>query len=151
MKQGYHIAVTNSVAMLGLSKENTLLRALSSAKDDTDLQLEACLPTASFRNAECLSKSKLETVLQRIGDPNVHVTLVFLHHMSCYPGAMRLFDSNFPWESLSLMLNTLLPPKPSRRLETDDFPVPEKVEVRPFPEDFAMRGLNWAENYYPSA
>jgi len=37
----------------------------------------------------------------------------------------------------------------SRRVESPSFPMPEKDEPRPFPEDFAMRGLLWTANLFP--
>src|SRR5208282_3650126 len=54
------------------------------------------------------------------------------------------------WEPLSTMLNTLLGTYETRaRIENEKFPFPEKDDVRPFPEDFALRGLLWTENYFP--
>ena len=49
------------------------------------------------------------------------------------------------------MLNTLLWSYETHSvIEGDKFPLPERDDVRPFPEDFAIRGLLWAEGYYPS-
>jgi hypothetical protein len=95
----------------------------------------------------------LEIVLQRIGDPNVlpfiHVTLVFMFYMSRFPGAMSTLGAAFPWGSLCVMLNTLLALYETHsRIEHDKFPLPAN-DLRPFPEDFAMRGLLWTEKYYP--
>lgn len=161
MEQGYHIAIANSVAMLGFaSKDNPLMRAISSDQDDVDTQMagassnDLSLSTVSFRNAEYLNNATLEIVLGRIGDPNVlpfvHVTLVFLFRISRHPGAMHLVEANLNFTSLAIMLNTLLATLGvSSRIESDAFPIPEKDDARPFPEDFAMRGLLWADNYYP--
>jgi hypothetical protein len=162
MEQGYHIAVANCVAMLGFAaKDNVLMKAISSGKDETDVPMEGVasdettLSMVAFRHAQRLSDSTLEIVLQRIGDPNVlpfiHVTLVFLLNMSRYPAAMGLLQADFPWALLSVMLNTLMASYGAPdRIEDDNFPLPEKDDVRPFPEDFAMRGLLWSENYFPT-
>jgi len=108
----------------------------------------------SFEFAQRLSNATLEIVLGRIGDPNVlpllHVTLVFMRYMAQHPRAMTLLATSFPWAALAIFLNTLLAPyKTSARIESKDFPLPIKDDVRPFPEDFAMRGLLWADGYYP--
>jgi hypothetical protein len=131
-------------------------------KDDTDVQMSGAssndmsLIMPPFKNAQRLSNATLKIVLQRIGDPNVlpfiHVTLCFMLHMSRNPKTMGLLEADFPWELLSTFLNTLLATyKMSSRIENDTFPLPEKDEVRPFPEDFAMRGLLWTDNLFPES
>lgn len=35
------------------------------------------------------------------------------------------------------------------RIESKEFPRPPRIALRPFPEDFAMRGLMWVDGYYP--
>jgi Est1 DNA/RNA binding domain len=157
MEQGYHIAVANSVAMLGFaSKENVLMKAISSTDVDMEGSPSEHTPQSlsSFKNAQRLNNETLTIVLKRIGDPNVlpfiHVTLVFMHNMSRHPGAMGFLQGDFPWELLSTMLNTLLASHADHnRIENAEFPKPEKDDVRPFPEDFAVRGLLWTENYFP--
>lgn len=63
---------------------------------------------------------------------------------------MRLLEIKFPWQSLTVMLNTLLVPYGTPdRIENPTFPLPVKDDVRPFPEDFALRGLLWSDGYYP--
>lgn len=103
MEQGYHIAVANSVAMMGFAApENVLMKAIASSRlkmghaskqhisvntvageqaesvpDLTPAQEEDPeLLNAKFRRAERLSNKSFEIVLQRIGDPNV---LPFIH------------------------------------------------------------------------
>jgi len=155
MEQGYHIAVANSVSMLGFaSKDNVLMKAMTLCKDDTQ---EICLSMNrnSFDKAQQLSDSTLEIVLKRLGDPNVppfiHITLVFMLHISRHPGAMSYLEANFPWEQLSVLLHTLLPHQACDRIENSEFPLPEKDDVRPFPKDFAIRGLLWTDNYFPES
>jgi hypothetical protein len=137
MEQGYYIAVANIVAMMGFAnKENILMRAIDASSN--------------------LANATLEIVLQRIGDPNVlsfiHVTLIFMLFMSRHPPAMRLLEAKFPWQSLTVMLNTLLAPyRTPERIEDAKFPLPVKDDVRPFTEDFALRGILWADGYYPDS
>lgn len=160
MEQGYHIAIANSVAMLGFaSKDNILMKALNQDQGTTDVEMSTSLEydstaMTSFRHAEQLSNQTVSIVLQRIGDPNVlpfiHVTLVYVLYISAHSGAINLLQASFSWELLSTMLNTLLGAyKTPVRIEEDKFPLPEKDDFRPFPEDYAMRGLLWTETYFP--
>ncbi|PVH86360.1 hypothetical protein DL98DRAFT_582931 [Cadophora sp. DSE1049] len=158
MEQGYYIAVANSVAMLGFaSKENPVIQAMienPTGEPDVEMSGDDSPAMKSFERAKYLSNETLEIVLHRIGDPNVlpflHVTLVFMYHLARHPLAMKLLEASFPWQSLTVMLNTLLAPYSTQaRIESTDFPLPIKDDVRPFPEDFAMRGLLWADGYYP--
>jgi hypothetical protein len=150
MEQGYYIAIANCVAMLGFaSKDNVLdVEMEGSPSDHTSQSL------SSFGNAKRLSNSTLRIVLQRIGDPNVlpfiHVTLIFMFKMSRFPGAMQFLQEDFPWDLLSIMLNTVFLSYGSpSRIENEKFPLPEKGDIRPFPEDFAIRGLLWTDSYFP--
>jgi hypothetical protein len=160
MEQGYHIAIANCIAMLGFAaKDNVLMKAISPTQIEGDVQMaeasanDLSLLMTSFKNAQYLSNATLEVVLQRIGDPNVlpfvHVTLVFILCMARHHGAMNLLQADFPWELLSIMLNTLVATcVDTSRIENTQFPL-DKDEARPFPEDFALRGLLWADNYFP--
>ncbi|TGO32394.1 hypothetical protein BHYA_0321g00010 [Botrytis hyacinthi] len=159
-EQGCHIAISNNVAMLGFaSKDNPLMIAITPASKEADVDMDESRDEPSpsmiaFRHAQNLNYSTLEIVLKRIGDPNVlpfiHVSLVFLFCMSQSSGAMNLLAPAFPWKSLAVMLNTLLRfYKSLDRIENDKFPLAEKDDIHPFPEDFEMRGLLWSENYFP--
>ncbi|KAG4428020.1 hypothetical protein IFR05_016498, partial [Cadophora sp. M221] len=159
MEQGYHIAVANSVAILGFaSKDNPVMQAMTetpAGEPDIEMSGDDSLAMTSFQRAQHLSNETLKIILHRIGDPNVlpfiHVTLVFMHHLARYPRrAMKLLETSFPWQSLVAVLNKLLEIYPTpARIESSDFPLVIKDDVRPFPEDFAMRGLLWAGGYFP--
>ncbi|KAL5325165.1 hypothetical protein ACEPPN_006288 [Leptodophora sp. 'Broadleaf-Isolate-01'] len=158
MEQGYYIAVANSVAILGFaSKDNPVVQAMTetpAGEPDVEMSGDDSLAMTSFQRAQHLSNETLEIVFHRIGDPNVlpfiHVTLVFMYYLARHPRAMKLLEASFPWQSLTVMLNTLLAPYSTQaRIESTDFPLPIKDDVRPFPEDFAMRGLLWADGYFP--
>ena len=100
-----------------------------------------------FKEAVQLFVQTLNVNCERLGDPNVlsflHVTLIFLLHVSRFPIAMRLLEREISWVSLVRMLNSLL-----RfyhfytRIEGDELPIPEKNDFRPTPEEFALRGLD---------
>ena len=118
MEQGYYIAVANSVAMLGFaSKDNPVIQAMTESPaggPDVEMAGDDSPAMKSFQRAKYLNNETLEIVLHRIGDPNVlpfiHVTLVFMYHLARHPPAMKLLESSFPWESMTVMLNTLLAP-----------------------------------------
>jgi len=158
MNQGYQIALANCVALPGFgSRDNVLMKAIqddcSLLKTGTGAELSGSM--VSFRNAQNISNANFRTVLQRIGDPNdlpfIHVTLTFMFHMAQHPHSMQLLETEFPWELTSTMLKTLLASCGgfSRRTEDLQFPRPEKDDARPFPEDFAMRGLEWTDDHLP--
>jgi hypothetical protein len=160
MEQGYHIAVANSVAMVGFAaKDNILMKALASVGGNEDVAMAntseaVSQSTMTFRNAQRLGNATTEIVLERVGDPNVlpfiHVTLVFMFFMARHSAAMNLLQAEFPWKSLAIMLNTILGSFPTPdRIADESFPVLEKDDPRPFPEDFAVRGLLWTEGYFP--
>jgi hypothetical protein len=79
----------------------------------------------------------------------LHVTLVLVVYVSRFPAAIKLLEKDIFWEPLVSMLNTLLrfyhfhP-----RIEGDKLPIPEKNDFRPTPEEFAIRGLEWAASYF---
>ncbi|KAK6609677.1 telomerase-binding protein EST1A protein [Botrytis cinerea] len=161
MEQGYHIAISNIAAILGFgSKENPVMESMmSSSKIDTaGISRGRPQSTMAFQYAEYLNNSMFEIVLKRVGDHNVlpfiHVILVYLYHVSQFSATKALVASNFPWQPLAIMLNTLLSSHITlERIENNEFPSLEKKNeediVRPFPEDFAMRGLLWTGTLYP--
>ncbi|KAI9779925.1 MAG: hypothetical protein M1839_007081 [Geoglossum umbratile] len=115
---------------------------------------DASKSVAAFSNAKFLTFATLDLALQRIGDPNVlphvHVSLVFMNHIMHSEPATKLVEKEFPWESLASMLNTLVTSYDTFwRVEGSRFPEPEKGVGRPLPEDFNIRGLEWAASYYP--
>jgi len=159
LEQGYYIAVSNIVAMLGYgAQDNPLMIAIDEASQeasDSDVAVKIDEKAMkSFQEALYLTTEVIKIVLKRIGDPNIlpfiHVTLAFMNYMSRRPRAMRYLGATFPWQPLVETLNPFLAAyTTSDRIEDDAFPLPVKDHIRPFTEDFAMRGLTWAEGYYP--
>lgn len=163
LEQGYQISISNNAAVLGFcSDKNPIIKAIAlSETENIDTHSESTADESlhfmySLRHAERLSNSTLNIILQRIGDPNclsyIHCTLVFMDHMSKVSDAMDLLAQTFPWQRLAIYLNTLLTSKINLdRIQAEGFPVPpvpEKVDVHPLPEDYAMRGLRFAEKLY---
>jgi hypothetical protein len=159
LEQGYHIAITNSNAMLGFgSKDNPLMEAIESLPEQLDDSEELLSKDEFFCSARKLTHETLEIALRRLGDPNVlplvHVSLVFMHFICRYAPIQCLVQIDFPWQSLVDFLNVLLDSYDTSQgtIAKDTFPIPTEVYTSPlpFPEDFAMHGLLWAEDYFPS-
>ena len=157
MEQGLHIAVSNIIAMLGYgSQDNPLMKVIDGTSRDTS-EMAVVIDEKTmkrFLDAEYLANKVLRIVLKRRGDPNVlpfiHITLVFMYFISRHPLAMRLLETRFPWQLLVETLNPFLASCPSRdRIEDTSFPLPIKDHNRPLTEDFALRGLRWADGYFP--
>lgn len=90
-------------------------------------------------------------VSKRYGDhsilPYFNVRLFFLNYMASRPDAMRHVEASVPWSLIALTLNSLsIGFEHHDRLESLDFPQPS---VRPFPEDWSLRGLLWTPEMFP--
>lgn len=76
--------------------------------------------TKQLPNALRLFTSTYDVVCRRFGDPNIlpflHVSLVFVHHLTFCLDAMDYVAPSFPWKLTALMLNTLLNGSPSSSL-----------------------------------
>ncbi|KAH7312114.1 hypothetical protein BKA65DRAFT_574916 [Rhexocercosporidium sp. MPI-PUGE-AT-0058] len=118
-EQGYYIAVANSVAMLGFA-----------SKDNPVVQVMTENP-ASEPDVEMAGDDSLAMKSFQRAQHLSNETLEIVLH--------RIGDPNvLPFIHVTLA-----------RIESTDFPLPAKNDVRPFPEDFAMRGLLWADGYFP--
>ncbi|KAM5353070.1 hypothetical protein ACJZ2D_017051 [Fusarium nematophilum] len=157
----YYIGIVLACSLLGYGAEgNILMKAMSRKADETDVPMDGssipeAYPDETF--ALCLSFAvrTIETVIRRWGDTNtlpfLHTTLVFMSHMSQFPAAMAHLEGAYPWKLTSLMLNSLLVSCGPDYEVHSDFRLPEKDQLpRPLPEDFAMRGLLYTEDYHPN-
>jgi len=160
MEQGYYISITNCVASLGFaSKENPLMKAISPEDEDMEITNRGASANelskwmTSFKHAQRLRNATLEIVLDRLGDPNVlpfiHCDLVFMLRMSQHAEAMDLLEADYPFEKLTVMLNTLVAGVDLDKVQNGVFPVPVKDEARPLPEDYILRGILYADHYFP--
>ena len=74
-----------------------------------------------------------------------HAWMVFLSHIIGSTPAARLIENNFPWVALVEMQNGLLVPQWG-----DDAGINAKmVNGHPLPEDYNLRGFDWAQCYFP--
>ncbi|TLS21329.1 uncharacterized protein PpBr36_10345 [Pyricularia pennisetigena] len=136
--------------------ENAPVAATTEAKDDVvDL-------SKLFKEVLRFVESTDTIVLSRLGDPNIlsylNVRLMFLHQMAilkgpggaeAQPPAISHLEASFSWHLLSLCLNSFAAGFESpNKYETSEFP--RTGERRPLPEDWAMRGLVWAEMAFPA-
>jgi len=157
------MGISNCCAVVGYGSDiNPVFNLIKQARVDegrdqlmTGSELEHPIPKA-LADALRLFNGTLEVVLTRLGDMNVlpflHVTLAFMHHLSFYPEAMSYLAPGYPWSKTAEMLNTLIgTPSHHGRIERQEFPGTEKGDAaRPLPEDYAMRGLVWADKYFPA-
>lgn len=157
----YYVAIANCCSLLSYGKEDNVLykmirpRRTGEAADVMDTTAGDQKVGKPMEQALLLTEGTHEKVLRRFADPNilpyVHVILVFLFHLKEHPSAMGLIDKAFPWELLSTLLNSLLLSyRDYERIHSPQFPRPEKESPRPLPEDFAMKGLLWVDDYFPS-
>ncbi|KAK3383417.1 hypothetical protein B0T24DRAFT_566133 [Lasiosphaeria ovina] len=161
LEPAYHIGISNCAAILGYgSDRNPMFSAIKQirsseshdqhmlggwAEDSAPQELAASLKLANGTH---------DVVLRRFGDPNIlpylHVILVFVHYLTFAPAAMSYLAPGFPWKLTAHMLNTLLDSYQTySRIEGNTFPQAENAPKRPLPEDYAMRGLLWADKYFP--
>lgn len=102
-------------------------------------------PNKIFEETLLFAVRIYKTVIRHVGDANtlpfIHTMLVFLDHMTRYPDAIEHLEDGIPWKLTAMMLNFLL--SSCRFQPHGEFP-----GSRPLPEDFAMRGLLYVENYF---
>lgn len=173
LQPAYTIGIANCCAMVEYgSKSNVIFQVIDGEPDDVK-QIEekdeseesgdaasaksgTIQPTDEFFQARSLTCDTARVILDRLGDPNVwpfvHVTLVFVYHLTFFhaKGGMAHVEQAFPWSPLVNLLNTLRSPSGADpKHESDTFPGLEE-DGPPLPEDFAMRGLLWAAKYHPA-
>ena len=138
------------------------MKILRQRPEQTDINMEGSLnlesgPDEKFIKTRSFMVSVYKIAVRRWGDPNtfpfLHTILAFMLHVSRYPAAMAYLEKEFPWKSTELMLDSLYhsSASPSElRIHQEEFPGAQKNDSpRPLPEDFALRGLVYTEDYYP--
>ncbi|RMD43529.1 hypothetical protein DV735_g1604, partial [Chaetothyriales sp. CBS 134920] len=144
------------------SSDSTYDMAYKEKEDDENKDIDMDMPdspkftTSSqvFRHALRLWSKATSIIASKVGDRNIipylHTTLAFLWSLSFIPGALIHIERFVPWPKLVLFLNTLGRSSVSdARVESPSFPDALSGVGRQLPEDFPMRGLIWAEFYYP--
>jgi hypothetical protein len=165
LEMGYLIAIANCLALLAYGASDSILaKALSGSEEsveslDVEMDDGASKGPPSeaqkFAHARELFVQTIDINCQRVGDPNIlsfiHVTLIFMDYLSRFSTALKLLSDHFPWASLVVMLNGLARFYHTYpRIESDEIPIVEKNDARPTPEEFALRGLDFAEDYFPA-
>ncbi|KAK7937584.1 uncharacterized protein PG986_014452 [Apiospora aurea] len=165
MESGYCIGISNCCALLAWGKEGSFIyqtiRPKKPKEKEVDYKARAIPDPNDDHNAKALEKARYlaegtyTKVFSRFSDPNIlpylHTILVFHRYLISYPKATSLLEATFPWKLLSMLLNSLLLSyRDYERIQSSDFPRPNKQSPRPLPEDFALRGLLWADKYFPS-
>ena len=113
------------------------------------------MPAKSFAKAVRLWHGTCRVVFGRTRDDNIlpfaHTTIVFMHYLTQHQEAIGLVAKGFPWTPLSALLNSLLQPfQDYEWIIRQEFPrQPEHDDQQPLPEDYAMRGLGWVNDYFP--
>ncbi len=105
-------------------------------------------------HASKITFTTLSISLQRIGDKNVfplvHVSFVFLWSLVIVEKAMKYVERDVPWGDICSFLNTLARPEVmTPRVWGEGFPKTSDGVDRPLPEDFALRGQLYSQNYFP--
>lgn len=169
----YLYAITNCISLLGYgSKTNTLKKLIAEPNqtteqmsDNVEDNLKEMDSLLSRGQAQYLYNAVLVTMLEVtcLHDPEIrsyvhdsdilsylHVTLVFIYYISCTAGAMAHIEAEFPWKLLAIKLNQLCQHVENfDQIEGSKLPGLTIIEGTLLPEDFALRGLTWAANYFP--
>ncbi|KAI8942051.1 hypothetical protein NX059_000153 [Plenodomus lindquistii] len=129
-------------------------------------KLEDLADQPTFQAAKSLTNETFALVLRRIGDknvlPHVHIMLSYLTTFAANKYVSYLL-ADVPWAELAAFLNTLVKTESQLQsqnptqaqnidmlLSADVFPgVGERVDELPLPEDYLVRGLIWAHDYFP--
>ncbi|KAJ4288316.1 hypothetical protein N0V88_007354 [Collariella sp. IMI 366227] len=124
LEPGYHTGISNICALTGYGDAaNPISQAvkITALPPDDDQMQDPETPSSRRTTAKNAKKfpyalrlflGTYNIVCRRFGDTNIlsflHVTLVFIHHLTFLPDAMVYIAPLFPWKLTALMLNTLV-------------------------------------------
>ncbi|KAI0398817.1 hypothetical protein F4802DRAFT_591877 [Xylaria palmicola] len=157
---GYYIAITNCCTLLSYGREdNIIMKAIRDQNEGKRNEgmtggIDTLQPSEDFGNAIRLAMGTHEVVFCRSDDANVlpyvHVVMVFMFFLTRIPSAYHQLQDRFPFILLSQMLNRLMADfKDDSRVSSNKFPRESGDLPRPVPEDFALKGLVFADEYFP--
>ncbi|RFU79836.1 telomerase-binding est1a [Trichoderma arundinaceum] len=161
LEAGYYMGISITCSLLGFGNDSNVLKNAITPKrsDDLDIAGESVspdvMPSETFYQSLSFAVQTLEIVIRRWGDMNIlpflHTQMVFIHHLSKFPAAMKYIEDKYPWKLMATMLNYLKQScKFEPSMDSEAFPGAEKQDhYRPLPEDYAMRGLIYTEEYFP--
>ncbi|KAK4446082.1 hypothetical protein QBC34DRAFT_470166 [Podospora aff. communis PSN243] len=135
-EQGYYIGITAFQQAKGINEPFGQAAAITEAETSNTTP-------ASQEDAIKFAMATHAVIFKRTGDPNVLsyvlTTLVFMRYVIFFP-EIEYLARRFPWNLASSLLYKII-----------DFPHSSKgADYRPLPEDYAMRGLPWADWYFPN-
>ncbi|KAI0404028.1 hypothetical protein F4802DRAFT_569461, partial [Xylaria palmicola] len=156
----YYIAITNCCALLSYRREdNIIIKAIRDQNEGKRNKgitggIDTLQPSKDFGNAIRLAIGTHEVVFCRSDDANVlpyiHIVMVFMFFLTQIPSAYHQLQDRFPFILLSQMLNRLMAAfKDDSRVSSNKFPRKSGDLPRPVPEDFALKGLVFADEYFP--
>ncbi|PCD22285.1 hypothetical protein AU210_016075 [Fusarium oxysporum f. sp. radicis-cucumerinum] len=160
LEKGYYTGVSITCSLLGYGAEsNVLMRAMSKKPEETNVTMDESTISDATRDetfvlALDFATKTIERILEHRGDshtlPFVHSILVFINHLTQYPAAISSLEDKVPWKYIAIMLNTLLGScEPGYKIQRH-FLLSRKNQLPgPLPEDYAMRGLPYAGDYFP--
>ncbi len=107
---GYQIAIINCCSLLEYGdEESAIMKELKPQKAEGDVVMGGTT-RQDWESIVSLVLRTYEIVLRRFGDPNIfaylHITMVFMRHLTQHPPAMALLEGRYPWKLTALMLNT---------------------------------------------
>ncbi|BGP25228.1 nucleotide binding protein, PINc domain protein [Rhodotorula toruloides] len=145
---------SSAVSDIGDDTERASSNGTAVPSEDVVKQLNVPAPDSPeddpllFKLAQRLAFSLLSVALREpfrrlaattIVNPYVTVVLTFLAHLSFHPAAFKHVERAIPWQQLAELFGRI-PPVVEIRLET-----PAKlVGGKPLPEDWCIRGMDWA-------
>ncbi|KAH7316711.1 hypothetical protein B0I35DRAFT_451624 [Stachybotrys elegans] len=161
LESGYYMAISLGCLQLEYGSEsNVLMKAMSLRLEEGDVAMKEDATSESdeektFREAQIFANHTYSIIIRRWGDMNtlpfLHATLAFMHHMTAFPAAMAYLEADFHWKLTAVMLNFLKKScKFQPRMDGTEFPGPKNELPRPLPEDYAMRGLVYTQEYFPA-
>lgn len=134
---------------------SNIVRASTSSGKDLTARDVTFLDSSDVAAYACQTLREITTVIsQRIGDKNIlpymHVILVYLFGLALVSDALTYVEGHVPWKWITIFLNTLgRSGVVEARFESPDFPQQMTGTGRQLPEDFKLRGLIWAQHYFP--
>ena len=156
LEQGYLVAILNSAAVIGYgSSKDPLMCDFKDKIEHVASFPEDALCDAQSEAARRMAYTTLNAFLLRKDDPNklagIHASLVFVQYMVSHPWTAHLVPIDFPWTAFADFLNNLLTEYDTSDGVIDDevFPISRRDDPRPCLEDYALRGLLWADICFP--
>jgi hypothetical protein len=148
------------------SMDGDAIKNKFTGEEEKDGRKDPWQECGTIPNAKSITNETFALALRRIGDKNVlpfvHIMLAFLSSVASDKCVSKLIDDT-PWAELVAFLNPLVKAENQMQsqsesqifnmdalLASDVFPKEgERADELPLPEDYQVRGLIWADDYFP--